>query len=615
MSLRHMCLLVELFSSLLAFLLAVMAFRKRAIPARMPFIGCIICVSLYCAGYSGVLTSNDLETMILWDRFEYLGVAFLPTFWLLLSFEFCGWEHRYKRRLVTGLFLISSTTLLLHFTTGLHGLMFKTLYLDTSTIFPMLRFTPGPWYWVSAIYINISLLVANILLVKLYYATNKAGRNQIRIMLAGAYLVWVVYAVYLLKWSPPGLDITAIVLSLCGVLFFLGLYYYDMFDLVPVARTVLFEIMHEAVILVDYRDRITDCNKAAQLLAGTGSLQAKRLDDAFADCPALLNSLRNPEDHVCELPGDPPRFLYIRTSPLEQRHSSDRLIVIHDVSELVMVRRKLEQLNRHLEERVEEETARRIENERLLLRQTRYAAMGEMIGAIAHQWRQPLTALSALVQNFEVAHNTGILDAGFIAKNVDAALEQCDYMSETINEFRNLLRPEKNRESFSLARKVEEAVAILRTQLANSGVTAVITGGRDPEITIEGYPGEFKQVIINLVSNARDAIVERRAGEPRQALDGLIEIALDHSDGVAHIHVSDNGCGIPENIRERIFDPYFTTKNAESGTGVGLYACRMIIESSMGGSILLENSLLNDGCRFHIILPTTVEPAKTPSGQ
>jgi PAS domain S-box-containing protein len=279
-----------------------------------------------------------------------------------------------------------------------------------------------------------------------------------------------------------------------------------------------------------------------------------------------------------------------------------------DITEHVLYEAELERrsnelslLNQTLEQRIEEETERRLRQEKAHAGQARLAAMGEMIAAIAHQWRQPLTAVSALVQNIQVAYDSGRLSKEFVNKTVETALCQCAFMSDTIDEFRGLLQPQKARETFMVRHEIETALNLISSQLTQNGITIGITGGDSTEIILHSFPGEFKQVILNLVSNSKDAIVERSEREAGGAPSGRISIGIERCDGAVHVAICDNGGGISPDIMEQIFDPYFTTKTEGHGTGIGLYTCRMIIEGSMGGTLTMANC--DDGACFTIIIP------------
>ena len=246
----------------------------------------------------------------------------------------------------------------------------------------------------------------------------------------------------------------------------------------------------------------------------------------------------------------------------------------------------LRDVSESLQQRVDEEIGRRLAQERIMANQARLAAMGEMIGAIAHQWRQPLSVVSAHIQNVKAAHEAGRIDDAFVNKTVDGATRQCNHMSATIEEFLGFLKPDKPRELFDVRKKLDETVRLVSHQVTAQGITLTITGGTNPPVYLNSSPGEFKQVLLNLIANAEDAITAQcsLAGAGGMA-GGEITVTIEPGREHVVIHVCDNGCGIPESLRDKIFDPFFTTKEERGGTGIGLYHCKMIVESSMGGTI------------------------------
>jgi len=244
--------------------------------------------------------------------------------------------------------------------------------------------------------------------------------------------------------------------------------------------------------------------------------------------------------------------------------------------------RELNALNLELDKRVQEEVEARAEQQRLLIQQSRFAAMGEMIGNIAHQWRQPLNALGLLMQNVENAYEMGILDEGFIRKSVEKSNRLTQMMSQTIDDFRNFFRPNKVAEVFALSSALETTMHIIRSSLENNLIT--IDEYVDGSLCTEGFVSEFAQVLLNILSNAKDTLLERRE-ENR-----TIWIRIRRRDDKVQIEIEDNGGGIPEAVAEKIFDPYFTTKDEGKGTGIGLYMSKMIIENNMHGSLRVHNT-------------------------
>ncbi len=250
----------------------------------------------------------------------------------------------------------------------------------------------------------------------------------------------------------------------------------------------------------------------------------------------------------------------------------------------------LQALNRELEKRVEEEVGKRLAQEQMLLRQSRMASMGEMVDAIAHQWRQPLMNINAVMLN---------LDQGIASAQDSAPLRQkirdvfmlTAHMSHTIEDFRNLLREEKSQQHFNLHEVVEKILTLMKNNLRHIDLVCEI----DEEIVLHGCRSEFSQVLIILLGNAAEALHTRGIDTKR------ITIGARYVERWLHLSVEDNAGGIAEADISRIFDPYFTTKVQTGGTGLGLYIAQIIIEHNMHGMLRAENG--TDGAIFKISLP------------
>lgn len=250
-------------------------------------------------------------------------------------------------------------------------------------------------------------------------------------------------------------------------------------------------------------------------------------------------------------------------------------------------------LNQTLEERVHKEVEKNRQKDRFLFQQARLACMGEMIANIAHQWRQPLSELNITLykmkKEFQNNAKFEIFDESYVhAKKV------IENMSDTIEDFRNFFNPNRQSEEFSLSLVVKESVDLMYGMLEKLGIKVEIEIGQD--IKIEGYFNEFSQVLINLINNSIDAFSNKKTK------NRLINIKIDtYKNGDAIIKVSDNAGGISKEIIDKIFEPYFTTKHASVGTGLGLYMSQMIVSNSMKGSIVAQNN--EDGVVFTITIP------------
>jgi two-component system, NtrC family, C4-dicarboxylate transport sensor histidine kinase DctB len=261
--------------------------------------------------------------------------------------------------------------------------------------------------------------------------------------------------------------------------------------------------------------------------------------------------------------------------------------------ELQKQKQLLVALNENLENQVAAEVKKNREKDDLLILQSRQAAMGEMIGNIAHQWRQPLNTIGLMVYDLTDALRYGEISKEYIDRSEQDIKSVLIHMSRTIDDFRNFFKPDKEKQHFPLHEAVNTATKLLDATFRNSNIA--MQTHVDNDIMIYGYPGEFAQVLLNIINNARDALMENRPHNRNIEISGL-KIGQN-----AVVKIANNGGSIPAAILDKIFDPYFTTKEPGKGTGVGLYMSKTIIEKNMNGIIQVQN--LDDGTSFIITVP------------
>jgi len=258
------------------------------------------------------------------------------------------------------------------------------------------------------------------------------------------------------------------------------------------------------------------------------------------------------------------------------------------------------ELNTLLSQRIEEETARVLEKEHLLMRQAHDAAMGEMIANIAHEWRQPLSSLGLILQNLRYDSQEGLLDASSLESALDRAQLAVDEMANTINDFRVFFSRQGAEADFGLLAATRKCVDLMAASLKAHEIEMIVSGD---EVMVHGRENEFLHAMLNLVANSKDALVERKASRR------VIEIRVDHNGDEALIFLRDTAGGIDRSIIDKVFDPYFTTK--QKGSGIGLYLTRTVIEQHMRGRIWADN--WEQGAQFHILLPTSASTADAAS--
>jgi len=270
----------------------------------------------------------------------------------------------------------------------------------------------------------------------------------------------------------------------------------------------------------------------------------------------------------------------------------DKLEHSHEELEgLVAIRTKeLEKLNKELDLKIQKAIMENSRKEQMLIQQSRLAAMGEMIGNIAHQWRQPLNALGLVVQNIYYTYEAEELDKAYLERSMNKSKKLTGVMSKTIDDFRNFFRPDKVQERFEISERITSVVELISASYKNHNI--MITMDLDDSLESIGYPNEFSQVILNVLTNAKDALIEHQEKTRKVWIRSFSE----KEDVV--IEIEDNAGGIDTSIAEKIFDPYFTTKEKNKGTGIGLYMSKMIIENNMNGKIFMYNSV--NGAVFKI---------------
>ena len=239
------------------------------------------------------------------------------------------------------------------------------------------------------------------------------------------------------------------------------------------------------------------------------------------------------------------------------------------------------------------------EKDQIMFQQSKMAAMGEMLRNIAHQWRQPLSVISSSATGLKLKKEFGILEDNDFEEFAEGILKSSKYLSETIEDFSNYFKNDKNKEHFLISNVIKRTIQLSEASLKNHNISLEITNIKDYKIY--GIKNELIQVLLNIINNSKDAFKNLHTDNP------LLEISTKRVDGDIVIYIKDNAGGIDENIIEKIFEPYFTTKHQSQGTGIGLYMSQQIVSEHLKGSISARN-LKNKqnkkiGVEFKIIIP------------
>ena len=253
---------------------------------------------------------------------------------------------------------------------------------------------------------------------------------------------------------------------------------------------------------------------------------------------------------------------------------------------------EIQMINQNLEIRIEEEVAHSRQKDQQLLSQSRLAQMGEMISMIAHQWRQPLAAISAVSTFLELKASTEKLDTDLVKEKAQQISKYTKHLSNTIDDFRNFFKQNKEKQTTSYDEIVKAVISIVEHSLKSKNIE--LTADLKCKNTFEAYPNELKQVVLNLIKNAEDVLIKNKIKNP------YIKISTYKKEDKCTVEISDNAGGISEDIIDKIFEPYFSTKESKNATGLGLYMSKIIVEEHCQGKLEVSNSEI--GAVFKIIL-------------
>ena len=248
------------------------------------------------------------------------------------------------------------------------------------------------------------------------------------------------------------------------------------------------------------------------------------------------------------------------------------------------------ELNKSLEEKITRAIEEMRRKDQILVLHERRAVMGEMINNIAHQWRQPLNVLGLNLQELPYSYGKPDFNLEYLESCVESSMQLIEHMSQTIDDFRNFFRSDKKISEFSVNKVIERTLALVDKNFQQQKVN--IEFRKEGEPLVEGYPNEYSQALLNILINARDALVASNA------VDSQILIRSFTEGEKEVVTIADNAGGIADDIIDRLFDPYFTTKGPDKGTGIGLFMSMTIIEKNMGGRLTVHNT--GSGAEFRI---------------
>ncbi|WP_424688284.1 sensor histidine kinase [Halarcobacter ebronensis] len=245
--------------------------------------------------------------------------------------------------------------------------------------------------------------------------------------------------------------------------------------------------------------------------------------------------------------------------------------------------KELKDLNENLELKIKEEVEKNREKDKTLIQQGRFAALGEMIGNIAHQWRQPLSAISSTVSSMQLQRQLAIASDKDIDSSYESIMKYVQFLNQTIEDFRSFFRKDKEQIKFNIIEILNNSLSITSAVYKDNEIILTLNI-KEEQLISKGFPNELSQVFLNILNNAKDVLKEKKF-EKRHVYIKAYSTKINNV-----IEIFDSAGGIPAHAKDKVFDPYFTTKHKSQGTGIGLYMSKDIIEKHMNGSLTAINS-------------------------
>ncbi|MBN2004697.1 MAG: PAS domain-containing protein [Anaerolineae bacterium] len=581
--------IVLILSALVSGGIALYGWQRRQMPAVTAFVLMMVGVTIWLLGYAFELYGDELPVMVGWIKVEYLGVATVPTLWLVFTIQYTGKERWLTRRNLIGLFVVPTIILILVWTNEWHHWYYPEYWVDTDGSFTMFAMKRGLTYWGGVVYAYLALLVATALLVQAFIRTASTYRRQIAVILASAAFPWLANFLYLTKLNPfPYLNITPLSFAMTGLVIAWGLFRYRLLDVIPIARDKVVESMRDGVIVLDAHARIVDLNPVAQAIvdAPLADIIAQPAEQVFSgQLSVLLHHLDTPGKRSQIVLGNPPtqRYYDILVSPLYNRQNTLNgwIALLHDTTERQEAELALQERTQELE--------------------TRNAELSAFAHTVAHDLKSPLSVIMGFARLMEAQIET--ISPTLFAENLRRIASTGSKMTAIIDELLLLASvremQEVNIAPLEMATIVSETLDRLRKEIAEAHAEVSVSQTWPAAV---GYAPWVEEIWANYISNAL-----KYGGKPEQNIPPRLELGaapLDAQTPPSHVTfwVCDNGPGLTKAECAQLFTPFTRLHEVRAqGYGLGLSIARRIIER-LGGEVGVISEP-GQGSTFYFTLP------------
>jgi signal transduction histidine kinase/ActR/RegA family two-component response regulator len=557
-----------------------------------------------------------LDAKLFLVKVYFLCIVFVPVSMLVLALQYAGYERWITRRNLMLLGVMPVVTLVIIWTNPLHRLFWTEVRWDFTGAVAAAEFVHGPLYWVWTGFAYAVLLAGAGIFLRTVRGASGLFRRQNAIIMLAIAAPWIGNAMYIFGLSPwPHLDTTCLGFVVSGLAIAWGLSRLNIFDIVPVAREAVFKSMSDAVIVLDLSSRVVDFNPAAADILrdhdpavidpAMPAILGVPLARLLPVHPGQLQRVGGTREEVLLGDGRGQKYYDMMITPVDRRGDTiGRLVVLRDINDH---KEAAQSLQDDLERRVEERTSALNESEEQLRQSQKLEAVGQLAGGIAHDFNNLLTVINGysdlLLDGLETddPHHQGLTEIKNAGQRADVLTRQLLAFSR-----KQILQPE----IIDLGRVVVGMEQMLQRLIGEQFELDVGCGSNLHKIKAD--PGQMGQVVMNLVVNARDAmphggIITMRI--ENALLDDEAGLDLGGLAGGEYVmfSVTDMGVGMGEKTLSHIFEPFYTTKGSDEGTGLGLSTVFGIVHQS-GGGIAVESEP-DRGSTFRVYFPRIQAPA------
>ncbi len=578
--------------TLLAF--AVFAWRQRPAPGAEAFVGAMLALAIWSLAYAGELTVVELGPKLIFARFEYIGIAFVPVAWLMLAESLSFRKHWLSRDRMLALCLVPAATVVLVFTAEAHTLFWTTTAVSDDGSLVMLTNQFGPWFWIHSLYSYLVLLVGTIYLIDRFLRTRDMYRWQVVLLIVAVLAPWAANIVYLAGLlPPPAIDPTPLAFAVSALSLGYDMFSYRLFDLMPIARKTVIDTLDDGVLVVDRYGHVADINPAALRLLDPRRARGEDVIGRPAEAllrawPEVLALHQAPDaEPGRDVPFAGNRWFEVSVYPLQEspHHNQGRVLIWHEIT----ARRRAA------------DALAEARDQALVASQLK----SQILAKVSHELRTPLGAILGYSEMlFNQVHGplTGrqqeaaervIHSANYLTKLVDDLLDQSQLEQGRLRIHRRPLALEPFLQAIAGAQAVEAE---------RKGLAFSLTLAPGLPTHVQADAERVRQILTNLLANA-----------VKFTDTGSISLAVTNGDGALTFTVSDTGVGVaPEDVAH-IYEPFWQAAQdltrSRDGYGLGLAIVHQLVQL-MDGSITLETAA-GQGTRFCVRLP--LEPVAVDS--